>query len=413
MEIEQDEKFIEWLDAIEATESTRNAYLTHMKTFCQCVGKTPSELVKEAIQEIKEGKLPAEKQTRSYMAKFKKCLKDKEYAPKSQMAALATLKSFYKSFDMPLSQSISRSKKAVILEENKGFLKREDVIKLVANAKNLREKAIILCMASSGMAIREIINLKINNVSIDNERIGTIIIRRQKSQTDYTTFISPEATTALKYYWEERNRNPETKIAGPEDYVFVSYGNRSKGNQLDPITVSRLFNIMGNQLGYGNGKGFIKTRSHALRKYFSSTLENNGFPKNKVDFLLGHTVSDTDKAYFDPDPEKLKQLYKTYLPYIIFEKTIEIRSLNTEDAKKLKTLEEENKTLRSGLNELKSIVIDLVHSRSGFHPNKPNIEEAIHRADEEIDFALVMKDIEGDRFPENEENLKKHHKKIN
>lgn len=353
MDIENDEKFLEWLDTIEATESTRRSYLTHMKTFCECVGKTPTELINEAIQEVKEGKLPAERKTKGYVAKFKKCLSDKGLAPKSQQAAMAALKSFFKSYDMPLSQSIARSKKAQVLEANNGFLKREDVIKLIANAKNLRERAIILCMATSGMAIREIIDLRTGDIEIDDEGIGTIRLRREKSQTDYTTFITPEATIALKNYWDERNRDPETKIKGKNDFVFVSYGNRNKGGQLDPITISRLFNIMGKQLGYENDNGFIKSRSHALRKYFASILEDNGFPKPKVDFMLGHTVSDIDKAYFNRDPIKLKELYKTYLPYLTFERVIEVRSLSTEDSKRLEVMDKENKDLKKELQDIR------------------------------------------------------------
>ncbi|TRZ90902.1 MAG: hypothetical protein D4R88_02780 [Methanosarcinales archaeon] len=350
MDITNDLKLLEWLDTIEAKDATRSSYLTHMKKFCECVGKTPTELINDSIIEVKEGKLPAERNAKGYVAKFKKCLSDAGYAPKSQQSALAALKSFFKSYDMPLSQSIARSKKAQVLEANTGFMTREDVIKLVTNAKNLREKAIFLCMATSGMAIREIIDLRIGEIEIDAEGIGTIRIRREKTQTDYTTFISPEATIALKNYWDERSRDAETKIKGKDDFVFVSYGNRSKGKQLNLRTLSHLFNILGKQLGYGNGKGFIKSRSHFLRKYCSSTLEDNGFPKPKVDFMIGHTVSDIDKAYFNRDPSKLKELYKTFLPYLTFEKEITVRSLNTEDTKKLEELKNENLQLKDKMD---------------------------------------------------------------
>lgn len=359
MNIETDEKFLEWLDTIEAKDATRSSYHTHMKKFCECVGKSPTELIYESIIEVKEGKLPAERKAKGYVAKFKKCLSDKEYAPKSQQSALAALKSFFKSYDMPLSQSIARSKKAQVLEANTGFMTREDVIKLAANAKNLREKAIILCMATSGMAIREIIDLRIGDIEIDTEGIGTIRIRREKSQTDYTTFISPESAIALNNYWDERNRCLGTRIKGKDDFVFVSYGNRSKGEQLNLRTLSHLFNILGTQLGYGNGDGFIKSRSHALRKYFASNLEDNGFPKPKIDFMLGHTVSDIDKAYFNRDPIKLKELYKIFLPYLTFERTIEIRSLDTEDAKRLERLANENQELKAKLESKGGDITDL------------------------------------------------------
>jgi intergrase/recombinase len=56
---------------------------------------------------------------------------------------------------------------------------------------------------------------------------------------------------------------------------------------------------MENKLGFENGDGYIKSRSHALRKFFSSTLANAGMPKDKIDFMLGHSLSGTDRAYFN------------------------------------------------------------------------------------------------------------------
>ena len=342
-----DEKLDEWLNTIEAKKATRAVYIVHMRKFCEIAGKTPTELIADSIAEVKAGMLPAERKSKGYVAKFKKCLLDQGYAPKSQQGALAAIKSFFKSYDMPLSQSISKTKKVQVLEENTGFMNKENVIKLLANAKNLREKAIILCMATSGMAVREIVDLKMKDLKIDNNGIGTIRIRREKSQTDYTTFISPEATLALKNYWEERNRDLRTKINSDDDFVFVSYARKGEIGQLNTITICHIFKIMNDQLKFENK---TKSRSHALRKYFASILEDNGFPKVKIDFMMGHTVSDQDKAYFNRHYEKLKELYLTFLPHLTFEKTIEIQSI---DSEKLNALIGKNEILKAEIEKLK------------------------------------------------------------
>jgi integrase len=259
-------------------------------------------------------------------------------------------------FDIVLPAAIGKQKKRVTLRENQNFLTRDDVIKLVTNAPNLREKAIILCMASSGMARQEVLNLKINDIVFDNEtNIGVVSIRRQKSQTDYTTFISPEAVIALKTYFDERNRKPETAIKGKTENVFVRY----EGGRMNERTFIKIFQNLGRKLGYENGDNFTKSRSHALRKYFATTLENTGFPKNKVDFMLGHTQSGNDAAYFQVDIEALKQLYIKFLPYLTFEKTIEIRSLDTADAKRLEELAKENIRLKEKLESKDTETQDL------------------------------------------------------
>lgn len=368
MEIEKDEKLLQWFTNSELAENTRISYLGFMQLFCDCTGSTPSQLVAESISEIKAGLLPAERKIGGQIAKFKTCMADKGYAPKSFHIGISSIRSFYNAFDIPLPSGVIKTKKAMPLRENNYVPDREDIVKLLTNAPNLREKAIILCMPTSGMGRQEIINLKVEEIQIDADDIGTIGIRREKAQVDYVTFLSPEAVHALKAYWAERDRLAASKenttleelkkqkfshaeetlkrrkeIAKklrvtPNAYAFVTY---ETGDKLSESHFAGIFHAMGEELGYDDGiKGhYIKTRSHGLRKFFSSTLENAGMPKNKIDFMLGHTPSGNDLAYFHHDIGKLKELYKQYLPYITFEKKIEIRSLNTEDGKKLTELE--------------------------------------------------------------------------
>ncbi|VVB84517.1 Tyrosine recombinase XerA [uncultured archaeon] len=356
--VRHDKKIVEWLTNIDASDNTSKSYISYVRVFCECVNKTPTELIEESIKDIKAGLLPAERNEGQYISKFKECLKARGYADKSFYHGLSAVKSFYGNFDITLPKSVSKIKKANPKRENQNFIERDDIKNLIINAPSLREHAIILVMATSGMAIQEIVNLRIGDIAIDEEGIGTITARRQKSDIDFVTFISPEASHALKNYWEERNRDPDTVVKGNADFVFVTGNNRSKGKQLSTITEAGHFQRLGEKLGYESNaqckgrKGLVKSRSHALRKFFASTLENSGMPKNKVDFMLGHSVNSTDLAYFKNDIAKLKDLYKTYLPYLTFEKTIEVRSLDTQDAKRLEELDKENKKLKKRIQDI-------------------------------------------------------------
>jgi integrase len=381
MDISNDEKLIEWFENNQSAVSTRRIYHDFMKMFCELAGKTPTELILESIQELKQGLLPVERKSNSYIAKFKKSMGDKKYSPKTFNTGMASIRSFYKCFDIPLSNSSMRMKKAIPIQENQTFLSKEEVTRIIVNTKNLREKAIILMMATSGLARQEIINLKIKDITFDANNIGTIAIRRQKVGVDFITFMSPEAVIALRHYWLERNtvipandtkakkaiadekakeakvdEKPITYIKSDDDFVFVTY---TTGKPIAEATFAILFNRLGNQLGYGNGDGYIKSHSHAFRKYFATTLENAGMPKNKIDFMLGHTPSGTDSAYFKNDPEKLKEMYINYIKYITFEKQVEIRTLSGDDAKilqsKVEELEAEAAETRELLKEIKRV----------------------------------------------------------
>ncbi len=355
MDIKDDPKIVQWFNINDLSKKSQGTYLIYIKKFCVCVGKSPSEIIKEAEEETRKGLLLSERKTMEHITKYRQCIKD--LAPKSQSLGMAVVRSFYETFDIQLSSSIRKQKKSVPKRENQNFLKKEDVEKMVTYAQNTRDKAIFLCMATSGMGAQETTSLRMSDIAFGEDGISTISIRRKKRDTDLITFISPEATQALKEYIEERNRDPKLAVKGKNDFVFVTYLNGGghggkKGGKISERAFSKIFKDLGNELGYGNGEDFVKTRSHALRKFFTSTLESAGFPKPKVDFMVGHTLKGIDLAYYNRDPAELKELYIKYLHHLtFFDKTIEVRSLDTEDAKRLEELIEENKSLRTKISE--------------------------------------------------------------
>lgn len=342
----------QWFEISDIKETTKYSYTVYLKQFCKCVGKSPTELIDESIQETRKGLLLSERQTMNYIPKFKKCLKDNNKSPKTQTMAMSVIRSFYASFDIQLPSSVSRTKKTLPLKENQYQLSKDDVKKLLANAKNLRDRAIIFCMTTGGMGRQEILNLKIKNIKFDDSGIGIINIRREKAQVDFITFISPEAVQALKIYFEERNRTPEMAIKNDNDYVFVTYeskGGGKKGSKIGDRVFLQNFKKLGDQLGFGNGKFHVKSSSHTFRKFFSNTLRDGGMSKDRIDFMLGHTQSGNDLAYFKNNLEPVKQLYLQYLPHLTFEKTIEVITL---DAEKLEIINKENQQLKEKIEQI-------------------------------------------------------------
>src|SRR5690606_22944794 len=65
-------------------------------------------------------------------------------------------------------------------------------------------------------------------------------------------------------------------------------------------------------------------RSHTMRKYFNSALLNGGCDSFFVEYCMGHTLDDTRAAYFRGSPEKLKEIYEKYIPYLTIQKELNI-----------------------------------------------------------------------------------------
>ena len=76
-DLERDERIIEWFINKPLSASTKEFYLWSMKVYAEVVNMTPSELITEAIADIKSGKLMSERRSRvtetSYCDVSKQC----------------------------------------------------------------------------------------------------------------------------------------------------------------------------------------------------------------------------------------------------------------------------------------------------------------------------------------------------
>lgn len=354
-DIRLDERIKVWFSNREFAEKTRDAYAIYMQLFCECINKTPSEIVLEANIETRNGLLLNERKAVQYFAAYKDCLKNRGYADKTQGIATSAVKSFYMFHDIQLSGQVGKNKQRHPKKENQRFLTRDDVKKILTAAGTLRDKAIILVMATGGVARREILDMKLKYLDLKDESgVGILSIRREKNQYDYTTFISPEAVEAVNDYFDERSRTPELKIKGPNDFAFVTYrsGYRFKaGTQIGDRDFSAIFRSISEELGYINDTGWSDSRSHVLRKYFTSILENAGVPKSKVDFMAGHVPDGVDRAYFNQDVNKLKELYVKNVEYLAINRELVVRSKETVDTQKVKQLEADKQLIDLKLME--------------------------------------------------------------
>jgi len=240
-------------------------------------------------------------------------------------------------------------------EESREDIPTADDIKFALSQANTKYKAIILLMASSGMGASEIISLSINDfikslhdytqlpsesiVSVDvlvdiieeKKKDNLIIvptwrITRIKTDMPYVTFSSPESVYAIINYLKTKPTN------NMEDPLFRGPSNKS----VDHKAFFMYFNRLNRKCGFGKPDREAFFRSHALRKYFATTISEE-IPKLKVDRMLGHRVDSQTNSYFKTNLPELKETYIKAIPSISIEK-VEVRQMETEDVKKLEAL---------------------------------------------------------------------------
>jgi len=356
--LEENELVTEWFSTIEARRATKTAYYRSMVLYTDFTNKTPTQLLEEAESEIKGGLLPRKRSIRKYLLEYRDMLKDKELAPKTIHTYMAAVRSFYNSFDIDMPRINKRkSFQAKPTQKNMFELKKEHIQEALKHV-SIRNRAIILAIASSGLGRSDIIDVRVGKFKKGYDKrtgITTLKIRRIKTEYDFITFFSPEASQAIWDYLEWRDRKPKDtrdyamgayekrRIRSDDDYLFAK--NDIPGTYLKTLNeeerkvstaaLMQMFGDTARRMGMESDKGqWQYFRAHNLRKFFNSTLLNNGADIFITDYLMGHMIDPTHEAYFKADPVKLRERYMLYVPFLSIE-SVETRVLESDAYAKL------------------------------------------------------------------------------
>lgn len=383
-DIESDDAVISWLTNLDTTESTRVAYIKGMRDYVSCHKMTPTQLLDEAMDEYDSGVQPLRQKINTRLNVFKRWLLDgcrtptevKQGKPARQLAEntmalrLVGAKSFYRTVGLTVP-NIKISRNVTTKKENRAIPTKEDIRDVLKLCDPL-EKAIILVGVSSGLAATEIINLRIKDFRDGYDPESDIVcfeLKRQKTDIEFTTFISPEATRAVFDYLQFRNRTRAKNGSGRDDkrkylekqhiysedgYLFInrhvpeSY-HETHDEEIRRLTDNAFFKIyagLSEKARKCTPDGHYNIiRSHNMRKYFNSTLINEGVVDPfYVDFFMGHRPLQNMPHYLVVQQDKFRDIYKKCVPYITVEKALDVRETKEwQDAMaRVKALEHEN-----------------------------------------------------------------------
>lgn len=149
----------------------------------------------------------------------------------------------------------------------------------------LRDRALMLAMASSGARINEIVTLTLDHIGKDDR--GCYIMVNGKIDTEWRrALLSPEAYDAIVLWLEKRGVDSE--------YVFTSSAGRGGGritsNQLSKVSAWRLVRKYADRLGIKHVK------PHDFRRFLATQLVKQN--PRQAQLALGHTsIASTYKYY--------------------------------------------------------------------------------------------------------------------
>ena len=160
-----------------------------------------------------------------------------------------------------------------------------------------RNKAMLELLYASGLRISELLNLKVNDISFEEDILKVV----GKGDKQRIVPIGDVALEYLKLYINEY-RNSILRFKQSE-YLFIN----NSGNKM---TRQGFFKILKRQCQLKNIKKEVSP--HTLRHSFASHLLNNGADLRTIQELLGHSDISTTQVYTHLISEKLKEDYKAH-----------------------------------------------------------------------------------------------------
>lgn len=241
---------------------TRKVYLGHVRRFLEWAGVTvqdlpedPTRLVQKYLVELVEVK----RVSRSYHSQVVSALR----------FLLETVVG-----NPRLALSIARPRKASTLP---AVLSQDEVARLLASPRNLKHRALLFLMYSSGLRVSEVVRLRPHDV--DPGR-GLLRVRKGKGAKDRYTLLAKRAVEAIELY----------RAAYPTDrWLFPG---AREGRHLSARSVQKVVT------GAARRAGIEKhVTPHTLRHSFATHLLEGGTNLRIIQELLGHASSRTTQRY--------------------------------------------------------------------------------------------------------------------
>ena len=163
-----------------------------------------------------------------------------------------------------------------------------------------RDRAILELFYASGLRLSELVNAKLENLSLEE---GWIRVTGKGNKTRLTP-VGGGARAALQCYMD--HARPELVKPRTTSHIFLS----RNGTRL---TTVRVWQIVKERAAMA-GLDPAKVHPHLLRHSFATHLLNHGADLRVIQEMLGHADIATTQIYTHVDQQRLKEVHRRFHP---------------------------------------------------------------------------------------------------
>jgi len=291
--------FLEYLEIEKGrslkTISNYDRYLTRF--FAQTEVEKPKEITDKKVREFRLWLNRQESGTRTDG-------RNNTLKKRTQNYYLIALRAFLKYMRRQEVETLSpeRIELAKVGDRELDLISHDDLERLMdapegVEIKDLRDKAILELLFSTGLRVSELCSL---NADLDLSRDEFSV--RGKGDKVRVVFLSESAKRYVKEYLNKR--------ADMDEALFIQFGRGTQHKdslRLSPRSVERLVKYYAIKAGISK-----KVTPHVIRHSFATDLLQNGADIRSVQALLGHANIGTTQVYTHVTDAHLKEIHKTF-----------------------------------------------------------------------------------------------------
>lgn len=165
-----------------------------------------------------------------------------------------------------------------------------DIERMKLGCANLRDRAIVLFLATTGCRISEATRL--NRDSIDFMNLECVVLG--KGQKERTVYLSAFAAETIRKYLDQRTDNSDALFAG------------KRTCRITPAGIRKMLRELAKRMG------ITHVHPHKFRRTLATNLIRHGMPIQEVASILGHDRLDTTMQYVVLNKQDVKNAYQRY-----------------------------------------------------------------------------------------------------
>lgn len=262
---------------------TENAEITKLKK---------AQIVKIFSWIIEDHGINTAKQTRDAIKKYYRFLNDYYEANLDESI-----------LNIQLDRVERKPQKAMSFKETEELL--EKMSKTISNRyklTTLRNIAIFILLATTGMRRKEILNIQVDDIDFDTKEIKINITKGERKKR--IAYLFPIAEKYLKLYLAEREKKSDGN-----NYLLIT----RNGNKMALETIGHIASKTAKKYN-------INFTLHSFRRGFATDLNKNNVPIHHISKTLGHeNASTTLQHYIQFDKSLLKEIYLKHPAQVIEE----------------------------------------------------------------------------------------------